>query len=99
VIVGKQRNFFSERDRHLIYIDSSLAAMSFLFALEVQGISSCCVNWPDIAENETAMSDLLELAPDERPIMLVALGYPDPEGMVANSTKKALPQLRRYNCE
>lgn len=98
-IVGKQRHFFSERDRHLIYIDGSLAAMGFLYALEVQGISSCCVNWPDIAENDARISMVLGLATDERPIMLVALGYPDPEGMVANSTKKSLSQLRRYNIE
>lgn len=99
VVVGRQRNFFSERDRHLIYIDASLAVMGFLFALEVQGISSCCVNWPDLEENERVMSRLLKLEPDERPVMLVVLGYPDPDGMVANSTKKSLSHLRRYNFE
>lgn len=35
----------------------------------------------------------------KRPIMCLAIGYPDPEGMVANSTKKSLSQLRRYNFE
>jgi nitroreductase len=99
VIVGKQRNYFSERDRHLIYIDGSLAAMGYLFALESQGVSSCCVNWPDIAFNDDKMAKLLKLEADERPIMLVALGYPDPQGMVARSTKKSLPSLRRYNFE
>ncbi len=99
VVLGQQRHFFSERDRHLIYIDSSLAVMGLLFGLEVQGLSSCCVNWPDIEANETQMAKLLNLAPDERPVMLVALGYPDPEGMVAHSTKKSLPLIRRYNFE
>jgi nitroreductase len=99
VIVGKQGNIFAERDRHLIYIDGSLAVMGFLFGLEVQGISSCCVNWPDIEQNERDMGGLLGLAPDEHPILLVALGYPDPDGLVANSTKKSLSQLRRYNSE
>lgn len=99
VVVGQQRHFFSERDRHLIYIDSSLAVMGLLFGLEVQGLSSCCVNWPDIEENEKQMAQLLKLAPDERPVMLIALGYPDPEGMVAHSAKKSLPMIRRYNFE
>lgn len=99
VIVGKQRNYFSERDRHLIYIDASLAAMGFLFGLETQGLSSCCVNWPEIEENNLKMANLLNLAPDERPIMLIAIGYPDPDGMVARSTKKSLSSTRRYNFE
>ncbi|QJE94587.1 nitroreductase family protein [Luteolibacter luteus] len=99
VVVGQQRNFFSERDRHLIYIDASLAVMGLLYGLEVQGLSSCCVNWPDIEENETRMAELLKLSADERPVMLVALGYPDPQGMVARSVKKSLPVIRRYNFE
>ena len=99
VVIGQQRHFFSERDRHLIYIDASLAVMGLLFGLEVQGLSSCCVNWPDIEENERRMAELLGLAPDERPVMLVALGYPDPQGLVARSVKKSLATIRRYNFE
>jgi len=99
VVIGQQRHYFDERDRHLIYIDASLAVMGFLFALESQGIGTCCVNWPDIPQNETQMAALLNLSPDERPVMLIAFGHPDPEGMVACSTKKSLPQIRRYNFE
>jgi nitroreductase len=97
VVVGQQRNFFSERDRHLIYIDASLAVMGFLYGLEVQGVSSCCINWPDVADRESSMARLLGLEPDERPVMLIAIGYPDPEGMVAASAKKSLDVLRSYN--
>jgi len=99
VVVGQQRHFFDERDRHLVYIDASLAVMGFLFALETFGLSACCVNWPDIESKEKAMASLLELSPDERPVMCIAIGYPDPDGMVAASTKKSLSQLRRYNFE
>lgn len=99
VVIGQQRHYFDERDRHLIYIDASLAIMGFLFALETLGLSSCCVNWPDVESNERKMATLLNLAPDERPVMCLAIGYPDPEGMVASSTKKSLSQLRRYNFE
>jgi len=99
VVVGKQRYYFNERDRHLIYIDGSLAIMSFVYALEVQGLASCCINWPDVEDLEQKMASFLGLADDERPIMLVAFGYPDPSGMVANSTKKPLSSLRTYNFE
>lgn len=99
VVIGQQRHFFDERDRHLIYIDSALAVMGFLLALETLGLASCCVNWPDIEEKETRMDEFLDLAPDERPVMLIAIGYPHPQGMVANSTKKSLIQLRSFNFE
>lgn len=99
VVVGQQRNYFDERDRHLIYIDASLAVMGVLFALETQGLSSCCINWPDMEEKEREMADFLHLAPDERPVMSLAIGYPDPEGMVAYSQKKPIPLIRTYNFE
>lgn len=98
-VIGQQRNYYSERDRHLIYIDASLAVMAFLFGLEVQGLSSCCINWPDIEAKELAIRDLLKLDIDERPVMLIALGYPDPSGLVAFSEKKNIEQLRRFNFE
>lgn len=97
VVVGKLRAYFSERDRHIVYIDASLAAMSFMYALETLGLSSCSINWPDIEMREKKMAKILGLEFDERPIMLISIGYPDPEAMVAFSQKKELPNLRRYN--
>lgn len=97
VVVGQMRHFFDERDRHLIYLDSALAAMSFAFALETLGLSSCMINWPDIERLEQRMVSLIGLADDERPVMLIAVGYPDPDGLVAASAKKPLHLIRRYN--
>ncbi|WP_164191590.1 nitroreductase family protein [Stenotrophomonas lactitubi] len=99
VVVGRQRNYPADRDRHLIYVDGSLAAMSFVYGLEVQGLSSCCINWPDIEALERKMECELQLASDERPIMLIAFGYPDLSGLVANSTKKPLSTICKYNFE
>ena len=99
VFVGQQRHFFDERDRHLIYVDVGLAAMSFAFALETIGLSSCMINWPDIESREHEMAELIGMERDERPVMLVAFGYPDPEGLVAASVKKPVAQLARYNFE
>ncbi|OWQ52042.1 nitroreductase [Stenotrophomonas maltophilia] len=99
IVVGKQRNYFSERDRHLIYVDGALAAMSFVYALECQGISSCCINWPDIESLERKMARFLRLDSDERPIMLIAFGYADPAGMVPSSAKKTNSTICKYNYE
>ena len=97
VIIGKLRAFATERDRHLIYIDGGLAAMAFLLALESLGLSSVCINWADLAPQEQEMSRLLNLEPDERVVMLIGFGYPDPEGMVPYSQKKPLVLFRHFN--
>ena len=39
----------------------------------------------------------LGLEPDERVIMLVALGDPDPEGLVTYSQKRPLDELRSFS--
>ena len=99
VIVGKLDSFFDERDRHLIYIDGSLAAMSFVLALQSLGLSTCCINWPDIQGKDQEMSTALNLEVYERPVMLVAIGYRDEDALVPYSQKKNIDQLRRYNFE
>jgi nitroreductase len=61
VIVGNFDAYFDERDRHIIYIDASLAAMAMMFALETLGLSSCSITWPDIEEWEKKMESFLKL--------------------------------------
>jgi len=97
IVVGNLEAYFDERDRHLIYIDASLANMSLMLAFETLGLSSCPINWPDIEERESKMSDFLKLEPYERPIMCIGVGYPDPAGMVAYSEKRDLEKIRKYN--
>lgn len=97
VLVGELRNYYGERDRHLIYIDASLAAMGFVYAAECLGLSTCCINWPDIEEYEQEADEVLGLEPDQRPVMFMALGYPDPDGMVAYSQKKPSRQICTFN--
>lgn len=97
VLVAKHRHFFHERDRHLGYIDASLAAMAFIFAIETTGLSTCAINWPDVPKAHKAAAKLIGLDADERLVMLIAVGYPDPDGLVASSAKKELAVFRQYN--
>ena len=97
VIVGELSNYTDERDRHLIYIDGSLAAMSFCLAAETLGLSTCLINWPDLAERDRQMTQLLGLRSDQRVVMCLAAGFPDPEGLVPRSTKKPLDLMRSFN--
>lgn len=97
VVIGDLSAFFDERDRHLIYIDGCLASMGLILALEAQGVSTCCVNWPDIPERDQQMRELLNLSEHERVVMLVAFGYADPNGLAPFSAKRDLSSVRRYS--
>lgn len=96
VLVGRYRSFAHESDRHLIYVDGGLAAMGFMYAAETLGLGTCCIAWPDFVAEERRMAELLGLESDERPVLCLALGYPDPESLVPFSQKKSLDQIRVY---
>jgi nitroreductase len=93
VVVGDLSNYPSERDRHVIYIDASLAAMQLMLALETLGLSSCPINWPDVESRERLMQNKLGLQYFERPIMLIAVGYAMPAGEIPFSQKKSADML------
>jgi len=95
-LVGRLRAYPLTRDRHAIYIDGALAAMSLMFALESLGLASCAINWPDQEPEEANIRKALDLDADERVIMLIALGWPSPSGMVPRSIKKGLDEMRSY---
>jgi len=97
VIKGDLSNYFSPRDRHVPYIDASLATMGFIYALETLGLSSSCINWPDFEPLEARMAKTLQLKPHERVIMMLAVGYADPDALVAYSKKKSLDNLRTFD--
>ena len=97
VVIGRLDSYFSPRDRHAIYIDGSLSAMSFMYALDTLGVSSCVINWPDFEPLEMKMQKKLGLRTDERVIMLIAFGYADPKGEIPFSMKKELRTFSSYN--
>jgi len=99
VVVGKLRAFPEIRDRHVIYIDASLASMSLMFAFETLGIATCSINWPEVPQREEHLKNLLSLADDERVIMLMAAGYPDEDAQVPYSEKLPVEQLRSFNAK
>lgn len=96
-LIGDLSNYFSERDRHLIYIDTSLFAMSLMFALETLKLASCPINWPDIEDKEVQLAKLLNLKAYERCVMFIGLGYPDQKGLIPYSLKKMPKDIIQYN--
>ncbi len=79
VVVGDLSAYAHSRDRHLIYVDSSLASMGFLMAMQAQGLSTCCINWPDSAAADSRIAQILGLERYERTVMLIAYGRALPD--------------------
>jgi nitroreductase len=59
-----------------------------MLASEALGLASCPINWPDVEKLEKKMAKALKLEPYERPIMLIAVGYPLEDGGIPYSDKK-----------
>ena len=96
-VVGQMNVSPSISDRHLMYVDASLAAMNFMLALESLGVASCPLNWPEDKRKDDVVRKLLSLETFERPIMMIAYGYAAKDGKLAYSVRKPLDQLRKYN--
>ena len=92
-VVGDLGAYPETRDRHVIYIDGSLATMQLMLAFESLGLSTCPINWPDIEEKERRLATKLGLAFHERTVMLLAVGHADPTGGIPYSDKKTDEEL------
>lgn len=90
VLIGQHRGYEHHRDRHAIYVDGGLFSTGFILALESLGLSSCCINWPEIPSLNEQMCRALNLSKDERVIMLIAIGYAASEQLVPRSHKRDL---------
>ncbi len=96
VLVGHLRAYPRERDRHAIYVDASLAAMSFIYGLEVQGVGSCAINWADEQPAEGRANKMLSLNSDDRVVLMISFGWPADGALVPYSAKRGLDDFRMY---
>lgn len=96
VVIGKNGGYRHTFDRHAIFIDGGLASMAFQFALETMGISSCCINWPDVASRNSRIRKIVDIDPDETVLMLIAIGYADPFGAIPSSRKRGITSLSTH---
>jgi len=88
VVIGNLDYFELEKDRHLIYIDSSLAAMQFMLSCKTLGLSTCTFNWPDVGREDKKISKVIDLKSSERVIMLIGVGFADDKIQIPTSQKK-----------
>lgn len=88
-ITSDSSAFFDASERHEPYVDGGLFSMSFMFALTSQGLATCCLNWCVPPEQDKSLRTLLPLADGELVVMLMAIGYPEPNALVPRSPRKS----------
>ena len=95
-LIGDLSAYDDERDRHLIYVDGGLVTMSFLYALETVGLSSCVIHWPQANVKDFTLKQKLNLSNSEQCILCVSIGYADVNGKVPYSPKKRVDRVVEF---
>jgi len=96
LISADLRTFFTSGERHEASVDSGMFAMSLILSFEAMGIASCCLNLCLDAGQENAFRKAAILPKWEKPIMLIAIGYPPKSLKVAVSARKSVESLLSF---
>jgi nitroreductase len=81
------RVYVTSGERHQAYVDGGMFAMSLVYALQAEGIASCCLNLCNYFFQDVAVHRVCRIPGWEAPIMMIAVGYPAPEFRVAASER------------
>jgi nitroreductase len=81
------RVYVTSGERHQAYVDGGMFAMSLVYALQAEGIASCCLNLCNYFFQDVAVHRVCRIPGWEAPIMMIAVGYPAAEFRVAASER------------
>ncbi|WP_305612145.1 nitroreductase family protein [Methyloversatilis sp.] len=93
VLTAEASAFFDVSERNEPYIDGGLFAMSLLFALQAQGVASCCLNWCVPPESDGEAHRVGGIPVSERIIMFIAIGYPELDALVPRSPRRDIESI------
>jgi nitroreductase len=88
VVTSDIRSFADATERNQPFVDGGLFAMSLLYALQAQGVVSCCLNWCLPAAKDKQFHEYSGIPENERIIMFIAIGYPPEEALVPKSHRR-----------
>jgi nitroreductase len=96
LISADLRCFLTSGERHQAYTDAGMFAMTLLYALHAQGISSCCLNTCSSLSQEEAFRRDCRIPKWEVPVMLVLIGYPPDSLPVATSARVSTEHILSF---
>ncbi len=87
LVTADARAYVTSGERHQAYVDGGMFAMSLVYALQSEGIASCCLNLCNYFFQDMAVHRACRVPPSELPVMMIAIGYPPSEFQVAASPR------------
>lgn len=96
VLTADSSHFFGAIERHQPYVDGGLFAMSLQYALQVQGLVSCCLNWCVTPKTDEKVHQILRIAESERITMFMVVGFPGNETKVPKSHRKPVDSILSF---
>lgn len=96
VLTSDESHCFGAIERHQPYVDGGLFAMSLIYALQVQRLVSCCLNWCVTPMIDRQVHRLMNISSSERIVMLILTGYPVDETAVPRSQRKSLDRVLAF---
>lgn len=74
IVTAEYRTFFDSSERMEPVLDGGLFLMSFILALQAQGLSSCCLNWCVQPEVDRKGHEAANIPPSEKILTYLAIG-------------------------
>jgi len=90
LVTGDVSTMLFSYERNQVWIDGGLFSMALIYALQSVGLASCCLNLCLPWNVEKRLAALYQMPPDERPIMMIAVGHLPDQLLVAHSQRKPL---------
>ena len=98
MLLNDVRAYYGPCERHLVYIDTALAAGNLTLAAHELGVGTVWLNWalPD-ARCEQAVRDALGIKPWHAIVALIAIGYPDEASEVRASIRRSVDDVIAFD--
>jgi nitroreductase len=97
VVTSDLRSFYTEHERHQPFIDGGLFSMSLMYSMHSHGLGSCPLNWCNSYTIDHDFHKLNYINSSETVIMLIAFGYPNPNGTYAKSPRMQVDTFYTLN--
>lgn len=89
LVTGDAACFKDASERSQLYVDAGLFLMGFLYGLQSQGLSSCCLNWCVTPERDREAMALAGIPENEWIVTFLAIGKASPGALVPRSPRRA----------
>lgn len=97
VVTSDLSQFFSPDERHQMWVDGGLFAMTFIYGLHSEGLASCSLNWCQDVSRDQQFRKLGYIPSQESVIMLIAIGHYPESLKVASSSRLPVEYISRFH--